>query len=545
MTPLLVGLTLAATLSPLLTFTHLFQLKEWRLDRLREHFRMEGWLRQLFGITRPALLGFFGCVGFLPFGKLRAFGGFLPSWPLAFLIATTLFNTTQIIFRKQPYPVWTKKAIVLVGTSLFITLFCGILVTSNEQRATSNLIVIIPLLQPFFLMLSWLLWKPIDYILKQRILARARTLRTQFPNLVVIGITGSAGKTTTKELLAHILGPDRAIATPEHVNTELGVAKWLIEILSNQKTLSERMGLVGPIRGGHDIGKEEPARGKPLGCPLAIVEMGAYREGEIATLCSITQPTMGIITSIGTQHIGLFGSQKAIAEAKGELFAALPPHGHAFVNSDTPFAQELQKKCACSVTTVSAGSLADFQATHTEETPEGLRFQIHTTFFTIPLHGEHQLGNVLLAVATATELGMTLENIAKKLRTFSSPPHTFSLREENGITILDDTHNASPESLSAAIEWARHQPYKKKILLSPGIIEQGRATARTHVRCGALAKEVFDEAYILNKKFAQYFEQGFCKPVRHILPPTPYPLPNTLLVCVGRIPQTTIQKSLP
>lgn len=521
MTLTLIGLTLAASLSPLLTFAYLFQLKEWRWDRLREHFRTEGYARQLFGITRPAIFCFFGGLGFFEL---------LPSWPLAFLLTITLFNTTQILTSRQPYPVWTKKAVTLTGTGLLLTTVISywLLVTHYWF-----LLVLVPLSQPVSLFCSWVAWKPIDYILKQRILAKAKTFRAQFPSLTVIGITGSTGKTTTKELLAHILAPE-TIATPEHVNTELGVAKWLI------CTLGTRNQDLGPRTQNQDLPQS------PVPSPqILIVEMGAYHEGEIRTLCSVAKPTMGIITNIGTQHIGLFGSQRAIAEAKGELFAALPKNGHAFVNIDTPFAQELRKKCCCPVTTVSAANAADLQATNVEEASEGLRFHIRNILFTIPMHGEHQLGNVLLAVATATELGMTLENIAKKLQTFQPPAHTFSLGEEHGITTLDDTHNASPESLSAAIEWARHQPYKKKILLTPGIIEQGSAAARMHVRCGALAKDVFDEAYILNKKFAQYFEQGFGKPVEQRVTSNRQLPVGSLLVCVGRVPQATIQKFLP
>lgn len=504
MTTVLVSLTLAASLSPLLTFAKLFQLKEWRLDRLREHFHIEGYVRQLFGITRPAILGFFACISFL---------GFPPSWPLVFLATITVLNAVQILLKKQPCPTWTQKAITLTTTTLIMT---GL--TSYVLLTTYSLsIVLLPLLQPLFLLTSWALWKPVDSLLKRRILRQAAALRAQFPNLTIIGITGSAGKTTTKGLLAHLLNP-HAVATPEHVNTELGVAQWLLRTLhTTHYTLPTTL----------------------------IVEMGAYREGEIRTLCSVAKPTIGIITSIGTQHIGLFGSQKAIAAAKGELFAALPPNGHAFLNSENPFAQELRKQCACSVTTVSIGIAADVLATHIEDLPEGLCFRIGTVPFAVPLHGEHQIGNVLLAIATATRLGMTLEETAKKLKTFPPLAHTFSLQETHGIHMLDDTHNASPESLRAAIEWARSQPHTPKILVSPGIIEQGSCSARTHVRCGTIAKDVFDEAFVLNKKFAQYFEQGFGKPVKQRVTSNEHLPAGSLLVCVGRVPQATIQKFLP
>ena len=518
---LLIGLTIVASLSPLLTFAHLFQLKEWRLDRLREHLRETGWL-QLTGTVRPVALSILILLFQIPSLRNSQFLNF----QFVALGALTLLNVAQILLKKQPYPVWTQKAITLVMGSLILTAIASYWLSVIGYWFP---IVFIPLLQFLVLTIALILLSPLDYFLKQHIHARACTLRAQFPDLTVIGITGSAGKTTTKELLAHILGPEHALATPEHVNSELGVAQWLITNL--QPTTYNLQ-------------------------PVLIVEMGAYRAGEIATLCTITQPTIGIITSIGTQHIGLFGSQKAIAEAKGELFEALPPHGQAFTG-EGPFTQYLQTLCRCPMTVVSPFPLhislspvplpAGRQALPAAagEGGNGISFHFLEREWHVPLHGTHNATNAALAIAVARYIGTHDEAIAERLRTFRPSAHTFSIREERGIQILDDTHNASPESFRAAIVWAKNQQHPHKVLLSPGIIEQGSNIQTIHRELGSLAKDVFADAFILNKKLAQYFEQGFVEPVRS-LPPTPYPLPpHTLLVCVGRVPQNTIQKFLP
>ncbi|PIP65662.1 hypothetical protein COW95_00720, partial [Candidatus Peregrinibacteria bacterium CG22_combo_CG10-13_8_21_14_all_49_11] len=358
---LLTILVLLASISPLLTFAALWQLKEWRWDRLREHLRETGWL-QLIGKVRPLLL-------------LLVFFGV----PIT-LTALTLLNVTQILLKKQRYPVWTTKALVLTTTSLCITA----LLPYSLLSITDYLLVFLPLFQPLTLALALVLWKPIDHYLKQRILSRAKHLRSQFPHLTVIGITGSVGKTTTKELLTHLLQDLHPIVTPEHVNTELGVAQWLIQVLKN------------------DAAQDR----------ILIVEMGAYRKGEIKTLCASTQPTIGIITYIGKQHLGLFGSQKNLCDAKGELFEALPSSGHAFLGADSPYIEELKQKC---------------------------QYPCHIIEKKTQLKNPHF--NADLPAAVAKHLGVSDEDIQKHLKTFSLPQKTFTIREENGITVLDDTHN--------------------------------------------------------------------------------------------------------
>ena len=241
--------------------------------------------------------------------------------------------------------------------------------------------------------------------------------------------------------------------------------------------------------------------------------MGAYCKGEIATLCSMTQPTIGIITMIGSQHLGLFGSQKHIVDAKGELFDALPHSSRAFVNAESPFLDLLQKKCRCPCDVIE-----------------------RTTILKNPRF------NADIAIAVAKFLGVHDQQVNEKLATFSLPEHTFSIRKQANITILDDTHNSSPESFRAAIDWARIQPQKEKILLASGVIELGNESANIHRELGSLAASVFDQAIILNLHCAKPFALGFAKPLQ----PTTYNLqPHSLLVCVGRIPQSTINTLLP
>jgi hypothetical protein len=297
-----IGLTVIAAISPLLTFVTLFQQKEWRLDRLLEHLRREGVIRQLWGTVRPLLA--IACL-------VTDFGGFwlifhagseeeaITIIPPLFLIhgfwlmMLAGYAVLQICMRRQRFPVRTSKAIAIGTASFLITLILSII--TGPFLLFSPIIL---LLQPLIVFIVWLLFLPLDRFLKYKHFARATAIRDSWENATVIGIAGSVGKTTTKELLKHLLSDLSPIATPEHVNTEMGVAQWMQR---EQSAMREKS--------------------------IVIVEMGAYRTGEIALMCSFARPTIGVMTALGSDHLALFGSEQAIIDANAELLQALPTDG--------------------------------------------------------------------------------------------------------------------------------------------------------------------------------------------------------------------------
>ncbi len=473
-------LTVFASLSPLLTFSRLWQIKEWRLDRLREHLRENGWFRQLLGTIRPLLTAI-----------LIVLSGVKILWAMdsaiVSLFALAVLSLFQMLLRHQR-PVWTMKAKTLFFSSVLSIIIATFLLTVGVDtvapewnEAASIVLITLPLLSPFFIMLSWALLMPIDAYLKYHVLQRALKLRQAHPNLRVIGITGSVGKTTVKEMLSHVLKKSGALTTPERVNTDMGVAAWMTKILKNEPVNSDR---------------------------ILIVEMGAYRIGEIALLCRISKPNFGIITYIGNQHLSLFGSREAIIAAKGELFASLPETGHAFGNKDNDAYEVLKKKCVCPITSVGTDRHADVQALDIEETATGMRFKVRDTEFNVPVAGTHNVSSALLAIAAAQKFGMTLQDIAQTLRSLQQLHRTFELKTVGDVTVLDDTYNSSPDSVQAAIEWARKQPQQKKILVLEGIIELGDAEGRIHTELAELAAPVFTEAYAAHSRFLTYLRDG-------------------------------------
>ena len=514
---LLTILFLLATLSPVLTFARLFQMKEWRWDRLRVHLKREGRARQLFGIVRPACTG----VGLLLLLLVPLFPESVPMTRTYALFGTwgllAWFTLFRFVIGKQKRPVWTAKAIGITALSLLFLLITGfLLLAKRDVLIIEILLLILPLFSFLAVGAAFLLALPLDRFLKARILLQATEIRKACPHLTVVGITGSVGKTTTKELLAHLTQDRKVLVTPSHVNTEMGVAALMIKKLTPEHA-------------------------------LFIVEMGAYRRGEIALLCSITLPQIGVITYIGNQHLALFGSREELCRSKGELFSALPPSGHAFLNGDTEGCDVLSALASCPVHTVGTGGHATYEAFDIEENAEGVSFTLRGTSFRVPVHGTHQITNIVLAIAVAETLGIALPESAKRLANFHGLPQTFEVKTgKRGQTVLDDTHNASAASFRAAIEWARAHPAKLKILVTSGVIELGLAEGPICQELGLHSRDVFKEVIFLDKKCAQHFEQGFGKSV-FVPRKGKFKVAieeQSLFVCEGRMPEWIVPKLL-
>jgi UDP-N-acetylmuramoyl-tripeptide--D-alanyl-D-alanine ligase len=512
-------LILIAGLSPLLTFARLWQVKEWRIDRLREHLRHEGWTRQLFGIVRPSVAA--AGLAFLIIGII--FDINISNFELSRI---SIFTTTGLLawftlFRfvifKQTHPVWTLKssavallALILFSTVSFVSAYYVDIVV------ISIFAIVLPLFAFVFVAFALGILYPLDHLMKIRVLVKARGVREKCENLTVVGITGSVGKTTTKELLSHILKDREILVTPAHVNTEMGVASLIIKKLKSK----------------HQV---------------LIVEMGAYRKGEIKLLCSLAKPQMGIITFIGRQHLGLFGNQEELCKAKGELFEALPANGHAFLNTDSEHSAHLMEKSSCPVHTISTGGHASYEAFDIQESANGITFTLRDIHFEVPLQGTHQITNVLLAVTCAESLGVPIAESAKRLSDFHGMPQTFEKKDgAQGQVLLDDTHNTSPASFRAAIEWAKLQKGSPKILVTEGLLELGKDEDLIHRELGLLSRDVFDEVVFLSKKCVQYFEQGFGSTVTRADKKKFKIAINEgmLIVCEGRMPESVVQRLL-
>jgi UDP-N-acetylmuramoyl-tripeptide--D-alanyl-D-alanine ligase len=250
----------------------------------------------------------------------------------------------------------------------------------------------------------------------------ARVWRDRF-SIPVIGITGSVGKTTTKEMLAAALSPlGNVLRTEGSQNTETGVPKTLLGLTAEHRA--------------------------------AVIEMGTRGVGQIAYLCEIARPTAGIITLIGETHIELFGSRDAIADAKAELPRFLPEPAVAVLNADDPYLPRLRAQTSARVVTFGTESReADYRATEIVKTASGWSFIVNGAAVDLDTPSRHDVGNALAALAAAESLGVLLHDAARALRTYRAPRMRMQAHAtQYGVTVLDDAYNASPTSVASALQ---------------------------------------------------------------------------------------------
>lgn len=246
-------------------------------------------------------------------------------------------------------------------------------------------------------------------------------------DIEAIGITGTTGKTGTKDLLASCLGMSfRVTASPGSYNNEIGVPLTIFSV------------------GGKD--------------QVLIAEMGARRIGDIEALAHMVKPRTGIITNIGPGHLEQFESTEAVATAKGELAAALPPDGTLFLNADNGMTRKVARRTSASVVKFGHSRSADYRATkvkldeigHPTFTLHGPGFKVEVSLSSV---GGHQVNNALAAAACASEMGMDPETIAAGLgRAQLSPWRMEALQAPGGYVVINDAYNANPQSMRAALE---------------------------------------------------------------------------------------------
>ena len=252
--------------------------------------------------------------------------------------------------------------------------------------------------------------------------------RERLAGVPVVGITGSTGKTSTKDLTAAALSAAGPVgASPVSFNNEIGVPLTLLSA--------------------------------PEGAVAVVVEMGARGLGHIATLCATARPTIGVITNIGMAHAEFFGSREEVARGKGELLEALPPAGHAVLCADDDLTPSLRARTEAAVLTAGAAAGADVRVSGVRLDDE-LRpaFRLDTPWGTadvppLPVRGAHQAGNAALAVAVAGVAGVGLDAAVAGLAGAVGSPWRMELRRSPaGLVVLNDSYNANPTSMAAALD---------------------------------------------------------------------------------------------
>jgi UDP-N-acetylmuramoyl-tripeptide--D-alanyl-D-alanine ligase len=288
--------------------------------------------------------------------------------------------------------------------------------------------------------------------------------RAQF-SMPIIALTGSCGKTTTKEMLRAILSEMGAVlASSKNFNNDIGVPLTLLGLTAQHR--------------------------------FAVIEMGANHSGEIAYLSQMTKPDIALITNIGPAHLQGFGSIDEVAQAKSEIFLGLSGQGIAVINADDVFEKRWQDRLA-NHTVVRFGlkQKADFSACKIYLDAQGrAQFMLVTPKGKIAIHlalpGQHNLLNALAAAAAAEQVGASLEAIKAGLEKMSDVPGRLAIvKTKTGASIIDDTYNANPSSVSVALQLLAHYP-GRHVFVMGDMGELGHDAEYYHRQMGQLAKEL-------------------------------------------------------
>ena len=291
----------------------------------------------------------------------------------------------------------------------------------------------------------------------------------------VVGITGSVGKSTTKELVAEVLGRRfRTLKNLGNLNNEIGLPLTLLRLSR-----------------GHE---------------RAVLEMGFYVPGEIKMLCELALPQIGVVTNVGTVHAERAGSQEAIAQGKAELVEALPPAptGIAILNYDDPWVRQMASKTRAKILYYGLDPQAQLWADNIEGLGlEGIRFDLHYQHEVINLHvpliGRHSVHTALRAAAVGLAEGLTWQDIASGLRTGNAQLRLVAVNTPSGALLLDDTYNASPESTLAALNLLSEMEGRKIAVLGD-MLELGPYEKQSHELVGMRAAEVAQELVLLGDR---------------------------------------------
>lgn len=300
----------------------------------------------------------------------------------------------------------------------------------------------------------------------------------------VVGVTGSVGKTTTKEIVASLLGQHfRVLRTPANLNTEIGLAMCIMELEPTHK--------------------------------IAVVEMGMNGPGEIAQLSEMALPEVGIVTNIFPTHLERLGTIERIARAKGELIHALPGHGLAILNADDERVRAMAEWAPSETLLFGTSEQAELRATQIE----GLGLNgIRCTFVfrgvrisaQLTLLGRHSVYPAMAAIGAALHLGIDLAEAVQGLKSIPAGPRLSIVPGRNGVTILDDAYNASPASVIAALDLLEQMDGRRVAVLGD-MLELGNYEEEGHQVVGGRARTATDWLLVVGERARHIAEEARAK----------------------------------
>lgn len=385
--------------------------------------------------------------------------------------------------------------LLLIGALLLLCYTFGTL--ADSLRYMSGLLVFLVGCQINMEMAACFINQPTEARINNGYIKDAKRILKENPDLEIIGVTGSYGKTSVKFYLETLLKQKYStLVTPESYNTPMGV------VITIRKFLKPT----------HEI---------------FVCEMGARYVGEIKEICDLVHPKHGLITSIGPQHLDTFGSMENIQKTKFELADALPEGGMLFLNGDNQYILEqleyVDTECEINDTVMPAGytdpimyhaerigegyyasdiSVSSLGTEFTVTTPEG-----ETERFSTRLVGAHNVINVMGAIAVAHKFGISLSELRIPVRRLQSVPHRMEMKNHGDVTIIDDAFNSNPIGSKAAVETLALFD-GMRILITPGMVELGEDEAEYNRKFGTYAADCCDRIFLVGRKHTEPILEG-------------------------------------
>lgn len=442
---------------------HMFQLNGYKngehLNRIKKKLRPQ-WTLFATGIAGILKL----VMGIVAFDVLLI---------ILFLLVIFVYNA----YRKQNTKkklVYTARVKRLFATNVIVSLIClGICAAFYITRITGVMGILVGL-QIIMVVIANIINRPIEKAVTNYYINDAKKMLKASPDLKIIGVTGSYGKTSVKFYLQALLQEKyNVLVTPESFNTPMGVVRTIRESLKST----------------HEI---------------FICEMGARHVGDIKEICDIVHPHMGVITSVGPQHLETFFNMDNIKNTKFELADALPEGGMLFLNGDNEFIQEKAVDYKNKVFYYSEKAGEGYKASDIRLSELGTEFRVtapngESEVFQMKLIGAHNVINVVGAIAVANKLGIALSDLKIPVRRIQPVEHRMQIREHGLVTIIDDAYNSNPVGSKAAVETLKMFE-GTRIMITPGMVELGDKEEEYNYKFGTYAADCCDYILLVGKK---------------------------------------------
>lgn len=422
---------------------------------------------------------------------------------LSFLIMSIVFlvKIWKIINMKSKKPlVFTKRVWRIYGVTAFLTtaLFVAAILTFGMDHVIGfsysgpviaiGILLLTTIFSWVFVIIAVVILIPVENQINRKYWNEAASILKSMPDLTVVGITGSYGKTSTKHYLQRILSEQfEVLMTPGSYNTTMGVIRTIREFM------------------------------KPYD-KVFICEMGAKQNGDIKEICDLVHPKIGIITAVGPMHLESFKTMENVQATKFELVDSLPENGLAVINDDFEYcANRIVSNVETKRYTLENKSEASYVAEDVKYSPEGTTFIIKgPDGFELPLFtrlvGACNISNLLGAVIVAIHMGMSKERIKYAVGKIEQVEHRLSIKSTpGGVTIIDDAFNSNPSGAKMALEVLENFKDGKRIIVTPGMIELGEQQFTLNESLGkAIAKSV-DVAIIVGEYNRKALVKGICE----------------------------------